>query len=77
MQRCVPAYKHKFIAIVEGIEALRGRYLAEIATECDWMDENFEPRKTARDSEIAGLDDARSAQELANLAKLFFKHARA
>ena len=51
--------------------------MAEIATECDWMDENFEPRKTARDSEIAGLDDARSAQELANLAKLFFKHARA
>merc|ERR1719171_2195226 len=36
-------------------------YLAEIATECDWMDENFEPRKTARDSEIAGLDDARGA----------------
>merc|ERR1719389_357704 len=36
-------------------------YLKEIATECDWMDENFEPRKTARDSEIAGLDDARGA----------------
>merc|ERR1719238_864420 len=36
-------------------------YLAEIATECDWMDENFEPRKTARDSEIEGLDDARGA----------------
>merc|ERR1719163_1218811 len=34
-------------------------YLAEIATECDWMDENFDPRKTARDSEIEGLDDAR------------------
>ena len=25
------------------------------------MDENFEPRKTARDSEIEGLDKARSA----------------
>merc|ERR1719420_1282149 len=36
-------------------------YLAEIATECDWMDENFEPRKTARDSEIEGLDKARGA----------------
>merc|ERR1719174_3262990 len=36
-------------------------YLAEIATECDWMDENFDPRKTARDSEIAGLDDAKGA----------------
>merc|ERR1719238_30993 len=36
-------------------------YLKEIATECDWMDENFDPRKTARDSEIAGLDDARGA----------------
>jgi len=36
-------------------------YLNEIATECDWMDENFEPRKEARDSEIAGLDDARGA----------------
>merc|ERR1719301_479987 len=36
-------------------------YLKEIATECDWMDENFEPRKTARDSEIQGLDDAKGA----------------
>merc|ERR1719181_2001646 len=36
-------------------------YLASIATECDWMDENFDPRKTARDSEIAGLDDAKGA----------------
>merc|ERR1719321_1432502 len=36
-------------------------YLAEIATECDWMDENFDPRKTARDSEIEGLDDAKGA----------------
>merc|ERR1719486_1827008 len=36
-------------------------YLKEIATECDWMDENFEPRKTARDSEISGLDDAKGA----------------
>merc|ERR1719335_1812342 len=36
-------------------------YLKEIATECDWMDENFEPRKTARESEISGLDDARGA----------------
>jgi len=37
------------------------KYLAEIATECDWMDENFDPRKTARDSEIEGLDDAKGA----------------
>jgi hypothetical protein len=37
------------------------KYLKEIATECDWMDENFEPRKTARDSEIEGLDKARGA----------------
>merc|ERR1719389_830029 len=36
-------------------------YLKEIATECDWMDDNFEPRKIARDSEIAGLDDAKGA----------------
>merc|ERR1740138_718830 len=36
-------------------------YLKQIATECDWMDENFEPRKTARDSEIHGLDDAKGA----------------
>merc|ERR1719454_2613608 len=36
-------------------------YLASIAPECDWMDENFDPRKTARDSEIAGLDDAKGA----------------
>jgi len=36
-------------------------YLKEIATECDWMDDNFEPRKTARDSEIEGLDDAKGA----------------
>merc|ERR1719353_2296385 len=36
-------------------------YLKEIATECDWMDENFEPRKIARDSEIEGLDDAKGA----------------
>merc|ERR1719231_1389246 len=36
-------------------------YLKEIAVECDWMDDNFEPRKTARDSEIAGLDDAKGA----------------
>merc|ERR1719473_221419 len=36
-------------------------YLKEIATECDWMDENFEPRKVARDSEIEGLDDAKGA----------------
>jgi hypothetical protein len=37
------------------------KYLASIATECDWMDENFEPRKVARDSEIEGLDDAKGA----------------
>merc|ERR1719181_1781385 len=36
-------------------------YLKQIATECDWMDDNFEPRKVARDSEIAGLDDAKGA----------------
>jgi chromosome segregation ATPase len=36
-------------------------YLEEIATECDWMDANFDPRKEARDSEIAGLDDAKGA----------------
>merc|ERR550514_2263459 len=36
-------------------------YLKEIATECDWMDANFDPRKEARDSEIAGLDDAKGA----------------
>merc|ERR1719484_141871 len=36
-------------------------YLKEIATECDWMDENFDPRKTARDAEIEGLDDAKGA----------------
>merc|ERR1719146_473153 len=36
-------------------------YLKQIATECDWMDENFEPRKTARDSEIQGLDEAKGA----------------
>merc|ERR1719331_1918701 len=36
-------------------------YLKEIATECDWMDANFDPRKTARDSEIEGLDDAKGA----------------
>merc|ERR1719201_3235079 len=36
-------------------------YLASIAPECDWMDENFDPRKTARDSEISGLDDAKGA----------------
>merc|ERR1719454_1902518 len=36
-------------------------YLASIAPECDWMDENFDPRKEARDSEIAGLDDAKGA----------------
>merc|ERR1719335_1178190 len=36
-------------------------YLKEIATECDWMDDNFESRKVARDSEIEGLDDALGA----------------
>merc|ERR1719388_755841 len=36
-------------------------YLNQIATECDWMDENIEPRKVARDSEIEGLDDAKGA----------------
>merc|ERR1719191_1264894 len=36
-------------------------YLNQIATECDWMDENIEPRKVARVSEIEGLDDAKGA----------------
>merc|ERR1719460_114926 len=35
-------------------------YLASIAPECDWMDENFELRKEARESEIEGLDDAKA-----------------
>ena len=37
------------------------RYLQSIKAECDWMDENFELRKEARESEIEGLDDAKSA----------------
>merc|ERR1719235_1950531 len=35
-------------------------YLASIAPECDWMDENFDPRKQAREDEIQGLDDAKA-----------------
>merc|ERR1719261_750295 len=35
-------------------------YLQSIAPECDWMDENFELRKEARESEIEGLDDAKA-----------------
>merc|ERR1719159_2411618 len=35
-------------------------YLASIAPECDWMDENFDLRKEARESEIEGLDDAKA-----------------
>merc|ERR1719409_1664948 len=38
----------------EGIDS----YLLSIKAECDWMDENFELRKEARESEIEGLDDA-------------------
>jgi hypothetical protein len=40
----------------DGIDA----YLQSIKAECDWMDENFELRKEARESEIAGLDDAKA-----------------
>jgi hypothetical protein len=35
-------------------------YLLSIKPECDWMDENFELRKEARESEIVGLDDAKA-----------------
>merc|ERR1719238_1859559 len=35
-------------------------YLLSIKPECDWMDENFELRKEARESEIEGLDDAKA-----------------
>jgi hypothetical protein len=35
-------------------------YLLSIKAECDWMDENFEARKKAREDEIAGLDDAKA-----------------
>jgi len=35
-------------------------YLLSIKPECDWMDENFELRKTAREDEIQGLDDAKA-----------------
>merc|ERR1719161_3531294 len=35
-------------------------YLLSIKAECDWMDENFELRKEARESEIEGLDDAKA-----------------
>merc|ERR1719240_1918761 len=35
-------------------------YLASIAPECDWMDENFELRKQAREDEIQGLDEAKA-----------------
>jgi len=34
--------------------------LLSIKPECDWMDENFELRKEARESEIEGLDDAKA-----------------
>merc|ERR1719498_703299 len=40
----------------EGVDA----YLLSIKPECDWMDENFELRKEARESEIEGLDDAKA-----------------
>jgi len=40
----------------EGIDS----YLLSIKAECDWMDENFELRKEARESEIEGLDDAKA-----------------
>merc|ERR1719335_471461 len=35
-------------------------YLLSIKPECDWMDENFDLRKTAREDEIQGLDDAKA-----------------
>merc|ERR1719453_2008852 len=35
-------------------------YLLSIKPECDWMDENFELRKQAREDEIVGLDDAKA-----------------
>merc|ERR1719313_155347 len=35
-------------------------YLLSIKPECDWMDENFDLRKEARESEIEGLDDAKA-----------------
>merc|ERR1719171_1901371 len=40
----------------EGVDA----YLLSIKAECDWMDENFELRKEARENEIIGLDDAKA-----------------
>merc|ERR1719353_2609162 len=40
----------------EGVDA----YLLSIKAECDWMDENFELRKEAREDEITGLDDAKA-----------------
>merc|ERR1719301_484579 len=40
----------------DGVDA----YLQSIKAECDWMDENFELRKQARESEIEGLDDAKA-----------------
>jgi hypothetical protein len=40
----------------DGINA----YLDSIKAECDWMDENFELRKEARENEIVGLDDAKA-----------------
>merc|ERR1719453_2368556 len=40
----------------DGVDA----YLLSIKAECDWMDENFELRKEAREDEITGLDDAKA-----------------
>merc|ERR1719238_2630267 len=60
----------------EGVDA----YLQSIKAECDWMDENFELRKEARESEIQGLDDAKAklagaGPELITTAKRVGKRA--
>merc|ERR1719238_2539279 len=60
----------------EGIDA----YLNSIKAECDWMDENFELRKQAREDEIEGLDDAKAklagaGPELITTAKRVGKRA--
>merc|ERR1719409_962590 len=60
----------------DGVDA----YLQSIKAECDWMDENFELRKEARESEIEGLDDAKAklagaGPELITTAKRVGKRA--
>merc|ERR1719159_1848694 len=60
----------------DGVDA----YLQSIKAECDWMDENFELRKEARESEIVGLDDAKAklagaGPELITTAKRVGKRA--